>query len=112
MSDTVLKPHKRWTAQRKFEVSLEIIKGSISLDEASRLTKQPAYQLSEWRDELLQSGAALFKEAETPKEKEQEEQITKLKTKVGEQAMEVDLLYEKVRRLENGVPFHLRKLKK
>jgi len=34
----VLKRFKRWSAQKKFLVALELAKGSVSLDEASRLT--------------------------------------------------------------------------
>jgi hypothetical protein len=54
----------------------------------------------------------VFKEAETPKEKMLESEITRLKAKVGDITMDNDLLYEKIKKLENGVPFHLRKLKK
>ena len=103
---------KRWTAKRKFDLVLKMLREGTALEELSRETGQPAHVLSGWRDEFFEKGSAVFKEAETPKEKMLESAITKLKTKVGEQAMEVDLLYEKVKRLENGVPFHLRKLKK
>ncbi len=105
------KKQKRWTAKRKFEVVLKMLKEGCSLEELSRQTCQPAHVLSGWRDEFFEKGSAVFKEAESPKEKSQESEIKLLKTKVGEQAMEVDLLHEKVKRLENGVPFHLRKLK-
>jgi len=103
---------KRWTAKRKFDLVLKMLREGIPLEELSRQTGQPAHILSGWRDEFFEKGSVVFKEAESPKEKMLESTITRLKTKVGDQAMEVDLLYEKVKRLENGVPFHLRKLKK
>jgi len=106
-----LKKHKRWTAKRKFEAVLALIKNHKTLDELSRETGQPAHVLSQWRDEFLSKGEALFKEAETPKEKALDEQVTRLQAKIGEITMDNDLLYEKIRRLENGVPFHLRKSK-
>lgn len=106
-----LKKHKRWTAKRKFEAVLELIKNHKTLDELSRETGQPAYVLSQWRDDFLCKGESLFKEAETPKEKALDDQVTRLKAKIGEITMDNDLLYEKIRRLENGVPFHLRKSK-
>lgn len=53
----------------------------------------------------------MFKEAETPREKVLDEQVTRLQAKIGEITMDNDLLYEKIRRLENSVPFHLRKSK-
>ena len=102
---------KRWTAKRKFRAVLELIKNHKTLDELSRETGQPAHILSQWRDDFLNQGESLFKAADTPKEKEQEDQVTRLKTKIGEITMDNDLLYEKIRRLENGVPFHLRKSK-
>ncbi len=106
-----VKKQKRWTAKRKFEVVLEMVKDGASLEELSRQTCQPAHVLSRWRDEFFEKGAAVFKEAESPKEKAQETEITRLKTKIGGITMENDLLYEKIKRLENGTPFHLRKLK-
>lgn len=110
MSKT-LKKHKRWTAKREFEVVLELIKNHKTLDELSRETGQPAHILSQWRDDFLSNGDAIFKEPENPKEKALNEQLTRLQTKVGEITMDNDLLYEKIRRLENGVPFHSRKSK-
>ncbi len=106
-----LKKHKRWTAKRKFEAVLELIKNHKTLDELSRETGQPAHVLSQWRDEFLSKGDSLFKEPESPREQALDQESKRLKTKIGEQAMEIDLLYEKVKRLENGVPFHLRKSK-
>ena len=106
-----LKKHKRWSAKRKFEVVLELIKGHKSLDELSREVGQTAHVLSQWRDDFLSKGDSLFKEPESAKEKALDEESRRLKAKIGDQAMEIDLLYEKVKRLENGVPFHLRKSK-
>lgn len=110
MSKT-FKKHKRWTAKRKFEAVLELIKGHKTLEELSRETGQPAHVLSQWRDDFLSKGDLLFKEPESPKEKALDEQVTRLQAKIGEITMDNDLLYEKIRRLENGVPFHLRKSK-
>ena len=105
------KKMKRWTAKRKCEAVLEILKNGTSLDDMSRQTGQPAHVLSGWRDDFLEKAPALFKDSETSAEKAKDQAIEKLKRKVGEQTMEVDLLYEKIRRMENGIPFHLWKLK-
>ena len=112
MSLNVLKKHKRWTAQRKFKVVIELLKGLQPLEEISRQTGVPAHELSSWRDDFLNNGAGLFKEPESPAEKALAEENQRLKAKVGEITLDNDLLYEKIRRLENGVPFHLRKSKK
>jgi len=107
----VLNKHKRWTAKRKFEAVLELLKNHKTLDELSRETGQPAHVLSQWHDEFLCRGEVLFKEPDTPKEKALDEQVTRLQTKIGKITMDNDLLYEKIRHLENGIPFHLRKSK-
>ena len=70
-----LKKHKRWTAKRKFEAVLELIKNHKTLDELSRETGQPAHILSQWREDFLSKGESLFKEAETSKEKALDEQL-------------------------------------
>ncbi len=47
---------KRWSAKRKQEVVLRLLRGE-SLDTMSRETGQPARVLSSWRDEFLEGGA-------------------------------------------------------
>ncbi len=46
------KQPKRWSAKRKQEVVLRLLRGE-SLDALSRETGQPAAVLSGWRDEFL-----------------------------------------------------------
>ena len=105
-----VKRFKRWTAKRKFEVVMELMKGR-SLDELSRESGQPAHVLSQWRDLFLENGSELFREPESPKEKAMAEEMLRMKAKIGEITLDNDLLYEKIKRMENGVPFHLRKSK-
>ena len=47
---------------------------------------------------------ATFQAGESAKEKALEAENTSLKTKVGALVMDNDLLYEKIHRLEDGVP--------
>ena len=51
---------KRWSAKRKQEVVLRLLRGE-SLDALSRETGQPASVLSQWRDEFLECGIAALK---------------------------------------------------
>ena len=104
--------HKRWTAKRKFDLIVELLKSGVSLDEISRETGQPAHVISKWRDEFFEKGSAVFQEAETPKEKILEAENVRLKTKIGGITMDNDLLYEKIARMEKGIPFRQRKLSK
>lgn len=54
-------------------------------------------------------GQAGFQAGESAKEKTLAVETTSLKAKVGSLVMDNDLLYEKIARLEDGLPFHLRK---
>jgi len=103
-----LKKHKRWNATRKAEVVLVLLKGE-PLEEVSRLTGQPAHVLTAWKAAFLQGGEASFQAGESVKEKTLTAENTSLKAKVGSLVMDNDLLTEKMTRLENGIPFHLRK---
>lgn len=105
-----LSKHKRWNASRKTEVALALLKGE-SLEEVSRMTGQPAHVLTGWKAAFLQGGQATFQAGESAKEKALEAENTSLKTKVGALVMDNDLLYEKIHRLEDGVPLPLRKSK-
>ncbi len=63
------KQPKRWSAKRKQEVVLRLLRGE-SLDALSRETGQPASVLSGWRDEFLGAGmAALKRRTDDPEKK-------------------------------------------
>ncbi|GAB3321188.1 hypothetical protein GCM10027428_27370 [Haliea atlantica] len=106
-----MKKYKRWNSKRKAEVAVALLKGE-PLEEVSRATGQPAHVLTAWKEAFLEGGAAAFQEGESAKERQLEAENRQLKAKVGELVMDSDLLYEKIARLENGVPFHLRKSKR
>lgn len=58
---------KRWSAKRKQEVVIRLLKGE-SLDALSRETGQPTATLSSWRDEFLEAGlAGLKRRSQDPK---------------------------------------------
>ena len=49
------KPEVRWSARRKEEVVMRLLRGE-SLDALARECGQPAGQISRWRDEFLAAG--------------------------------------------------------
>lgn len=106
-----LRKHKRWSASRKAEVVVALLKGE-PLEEISRVTGQPAHVLTDWKAAFLQGGQASFHVGESAKEQALAAENRSLKAKVGSLVMDNDLLYEKIDRLENGLPFHLRKSKR
>lgn len=96
---------KRWSAKRKQEVVLRLLKGE-SLDALSRETGQPAASLSAWRDEFLEAGqAGLKRRSDDPKVEGLERERKELQAKVGELLMDKELLEMRVARFEGEAPF-------
>ena len=90
----------RWTSQRKMEVVLRLLRGE-DLDVVSRELKIKSSSLAKWRDEFLAGGQAnLMARAPDPREEENK----RLKAKVGELTMHIELLDEKVEKLESNLP--------
>jgi len=98
---------KRFSKRSKGELVLRLLRGE-TLEGLSRETGRPAYELARWRDQFLDGGYTAFSEPG----KEAEDLLERYKALLGEQSMENELLREKIRRLEGGVPFHLRRSKK
>ncbi|MHC4377718.1 MAG: hypothetical protein ACYS26_14040, partial [Planctomycetota bacterium] len=105
-------PPQRWSARRKAEVVLRLLKGE-SMDVLSRETQQTAAKLTEWRDAFLSGAESGLKGR--PEEDEQAAHLDekrRLQAKVGELAMENELLYERCHKLEAGLPPGLRRSKR
>lgn len=100
---------KRWSAKRKQEVVLRLLRGE-SLDALSRETGQPAATLSAWRDEFLEGGqASLKRRSEDPKVEALEKEKKQLQAKLGELLMDKELLEMRVARFEGEPPFARRR---
>ncbi len=98
----------RFSAKRKREAVLRLLRGE-SLDEVSRELGVKASTLSQWRDGFLEAGMSglASKKADL-----RDEQISNLQRKIGAITMENELLYEKIHRMEDGVPLARRWSKK
>ena len=88
----------RFSAPRKAQAVLRLLRGE-DLELLSRELGVIAGTLSLWRDQFLAAGQA------DPRE----EQIGRLKKKVGELTMDIELLGEKSERLEAGFPLARRR---
>lgn len=84
---------------------MRLLKGE-DLEALSRELKVTAAALSQWRDAFLAAGQASLKSRPAD---ERDEQIARLKAKVGEITMANELLEEKIDRLEAGVPLAIRR---
>ena len=86
----------RWTSARKAEVVLRILRGE-DLESLSRELKVTAARLASWRDEFIAAGQTRLKSR--PKD-HRDEEIRRLKTKVGELTMDLELSGMLVERYE------------
>ena len=92
---------KRFSAQRKSEAVMRLLRGE-DLETLSRELGVAAHVLSSWRDRSLSAIRGALKER--PRDGS-EEDVQRLKAKVGDLTMENELLYERVGALEAGHPF-------
>jgi hypothetical protein len=99
---------RRFSAKRKLVAVQRLMRGE-SLEALSRDLNLPAHRLSEWRDRVLIAAESALKERERDA---RDEEIERLKSKVGEITMANELLYSKIDRLESGRPLAGRRSRK
>jgi len=97
----------RFSAPRKTEAVLRLLRGE-DLELLSRQLGVIASTLSLWRQQFLASGQSALK-GKAGKMDVRDDQISRLKKKVGELTMDNELLREKVHRLEDDFPLTRRR---
>lgn len=89
------KSRRRHSAEFKFKVALEAAKGVKTLNEiASEFSVHPN-QVSQWKQQLLESGEALFRPAEGYSEQEYLALQAELYEQIGRLKMELEWLKKK-----------------
>ena len=96
---------QRFSAQRKLTAVTRLLRGE-PLEVVARELNVTVARLSEWRDRALAGAAAAIKERERD---ERDEEIARLKAKVGEITMANELLEEKIAALEGKRPLARRR---
>ena len=91
----------RWSSRRKTEVVLRVLRGE-DLDTLSRELGVTAATIAGWRDQFLTGGQAAVRSRPSD---ERDEEIARLRAKVGEITMANELLVERARRAEASNPF-------
>ena len=91
----------RWSSRRKVSVVLELLRGA-DLETTSRKYRVTVATLTQWRDRFLTGGEAGLKSREADPAEDQEKR--RLKSVVANVSMEVELLREKIARLEASRP--------
>jgi len=83
---------QRWTAKRRAAIVISLLKGETSAAEAARRHGLRVAEIEEWRDRFMLGAEDALRA--WPKEDEalHEEEISRLKGKVGEQTMDLGIL--------------------
>ena len=78
---------ERWSAQRKTEVVLRVVRGE-AIDEVAREIQVPVHEVEEWRRVFLESGQqGLKRRGLDPEERE----LRRLQAKIGDMTMRLEL---------------------
>ena len=98
-------PGWRFSAKRKLAVVQRLLRGE-SQEAVSRELNVPVHRLVEWRERVLMAAEGALKERERDA---RDDEIARLKAKVGEITMANELLYAKIDKLEGGRPLARRR---
>ena len=78
---------ERWSAQRKTEIVVRVIRGE-AIDEVAREIQVPVHEVEEWRRVFLESGQqGLKRRGLDPEERE----LRRLQAKIGDMTMRLEL---------------------
>ena len=91
---------ERFSAPRQAEVVLRLLRGE-ALDLLSRELGIPAARLASWREAFLDAGQEAMKKQPLDS---RDPELSRLREKLGEATMAMELLREKVGRLETNRP--------
>ena len=87
-------PIERWTAKRRVALGVSILKGETSVVEAARQHGLTMAEVEEWREKFLLGAENALRTRPKDEEALKDEQIKKLKQKVGDLVLDNDILRE------------------
>ena len=98
----------RFSAKRKREAVLRLLRGE-DLDLVSRELGVNGSTLTKWRGSFLEGGLGALR---TRVRDERDERIRELERKLGQVTMDNELQYDKIDKMEAGVPLGRRRSKR
>lgn len=94
MADENLDKVQRWTAKRRTALVMQILKGETSAQEAARKHGLTVSEVEDWRDRFLAGAENALRSRPRDDEALKDEEIKRLKQKVGELVLDNDILRE------------------
>jgi transposase-like protein len=94
MAEEAADTPQRWTAKRRASLVLSIVKGETSAQAAARKHGLTVAEIEEWRDRFLLAAENALRARPKDEEALKDEQIKRLKQKIGELVLDLDILKE------------------
>ena len=88
---------KRWTTKRRSALVLEIFRGETTAAEAARKHGLTVAEVEDWKERFLAGAENALRSKPLDEEALKEAEIKRLKQKVGELVMDMDILKEAVK---------------
>ena len=93
---------QRWTAKRRTALVLSIVKGETSVPEAARKHGLTVAEVEDWHQRFLLGAENALRSRPKDEEALKDEQMKKLKQKIGELVLDNDILREALKPFGTG----------
>ena len=90
------KKRRRFTAQFKLKVILEVLQERQSLSEIAQKYELHPNQISKWKSDFLDNAASYMKPSAKDKSEEHEMELKELYAKIGQLQIQLDFLKKKL----------------
>jgi transposase-like protein len=102
MTDEIPDDVKRWTAKRRQALVLQIVRGETTAVEAARQHGLTVGEIESWQEKAMAAMENSLRSRPRDEEGQKEEEIKRLKQKVGELVMDLDIYQEAMRGHPSG----------
>lgn len=89
---------QRWTAKRRTALIVSNVRGETSVQEAARQHGLTVAEIEDWRERFFLAAENALRSKPRDEEALKDEQIKRLKQKVGELVLDIDILKEAQKR--------------
>lgn len=94
MGDHHDEPVQRWTTKKKTALVVSILKGKTSVSEAARKHGLTIAQVEDWKEKFFMGAENALRSRPRNDEAIKDEEIKRLKRKIGDLVMDIDILKE------------------
>ena len=102
MAGEATDPIERWTAKRRVALVVSILKGETAAAEAARQHGLTVAEVEEWREKFLVGAENALRSRPKDEAAVKDEQLKKLKQKIGDLVLDNDLLREALNHMRKG----------